>query len=133
MFFAWDITIPAGRSEANPLTQVLKLTAGVIVKGDIKFPRGCHGIVKVRLLHREFQLVPLSSGEWVTGDDETISFPEYFEIKGRPFSLKFVGCSPNSGYDHTITIRITMLPRNIASMLPVVEALSRLLSRIGVR
>jgi len=133
MFFAWDITIPAGRSETNPLTQVLKLTVGVIVKVEIKFPRGCHGLAKVRLLHHEFQLVPLSRGEWVTGDDEAVSFPEYFEIKTAPYSLKFVGCSPDAGYDHMISVRVSVLPRQVASMIPVVEILSRLLSRLGIR
>jgi len=132
MFFAWDITIPKGTLTTAPVTQILKLTKGVITKVDVKFARGCHGMVRVRLLHEEAQLVPLSRGEWVTGDDESVTSPEYFELWTTPYQLKFVGCSPGTTYDHAITVRITVLPKAVASMIPVIELLTRLLSRMGV-
>jgi len=133
MFFAWDITVTADTKEASPTTETLKLSAGVITHIGIKFARGCHGMVGVRLKHHEFQLVPLSRGEWVTGDDESVDFAEYFELKTTPYSLKFEGCSPNTLYNHALTVRITVLPRSVASMIPVVELLAKLLSKLGIR
>lgn len=132
MFWAYDITVSAGTTATAPKTQILKISKGVITKIDVKFPAGCHGLVKVRLFKSEFQLVPLSKGEWVTGDDETVPTEGYYELETSPAELKFVGCSPGTSYDHVVTVRVTVLPKQIASMLPVVDLLTRLLQRMGV-
>jgi len=115
MFYAWDITIPAGTLEAAPVTQTLKLTKGVITALDVKFPSGCHGLVKARLLRSEFQLIPLSGGQWVTGDDEIVKTEPYYELDEIPSELKFVGCSPNTTYDHVVTVRVAITPTEVAS------------------
>ena len=132
MIFAWDIIISANTSSVNPKTQILKLSKGVITKVEVKFARGCHGMVKVQLLHQEAQLVPLSRGEWITGDNEAVSFPEFFELWTTPYQLKFIGCSPGTSYNHTITVRIVVLPKAVASMIPIIDLLTRLLRRMGV-
>jgi len=132
LIFAWDITITADTKAASPKTEILKLSKGVIIKVEVKFPSGCHGLVKVRLFHQEAQLVPLNRGEWVTGDDEAVSFPEYFELWTTPYQLKFRGCSPGTTYAHTVTVRISVLPKAIASMIPVIELLTKMLTRMGV-
>ena len=130
--YAWDISIEADRSDSNPVEQELDLTIGVITKLEIKFPRGCHGMVKVRLLRFKFQLIPLSGGEWVTGDDEAVYMPEYYELKETPAHLTFQGCSPDTSYNHTVTVRITVLPVRVASMIPLVELLTKLFRRLGL-
>ncbi|MDP2955457.1 MAG: hypothetical protein Q8N53_03480 [Longimicrobiales bacterium] len=115
MFWAWDITVTAGRTEADPKTQILKLSKGTITGIDIHFPAGCHGQVKVRLLRSESQLVPLSGGEWVTGNDETVPTESYYELVETPAELKFLGCSPLATYDHVVTVRIAVQPAEVAS------------------
>jgi len=132
LFFAWDITIPAGTSATTPYTKKLSLTIGVITRIAVKFPRGCHGLVRVRLDRFKFQLLPLSAGEWVTGDEEAVTSEECFEIRETPAELVFSGCSPGTNYDHVVTVRITVLPKQVASMIPVIELLTRLLQRMGV-
>lgn len=131
MFYAWDITVSAGTTTASPKTQVLKLSAGVITRVDIKFPAGCHGLVKVRIRRSEFQLVPLSKDEWITGDDETIPTEAYYELESTPTELKFIGASPGTTYDHTVTVRIQVLPKLVASFAPLANLLTSLLQRIG--
>lgn len=130
MFNAWDITVTANTLDASPIEETLKLTKGVIVRCDIKFPAGIHGLVKVRLLHHTFQLIPLNRGEYVTGDDETVPTETYFELKESPYSLKFEGSSPGTKYAHTITVRVTVVPKAIASMYPLVEWLENFAKRI---
>jgi len=115
VFYAWDIIIPKNTKQTEPVTQVLKLTKGVITGIWVKFPSGCKGLVKIRLLHAEFQLVPLSGGEWVIGDGETIPTETYYPLRHEPFSLKFIGCSPNTYYPHKITVRIQLTPEWIAT------------------
>lgn len=131
MFFAWDILIDAGTPESEPVTQILKLSSGIIVKVDIKFPDGCHGAVKVMLLRNEQQLIPLNRDSWLTGDAETVTTPEYYELTESPTQLKFLGCAPGTSYDHTVTVRITILPKPIASLMPVMDLLARLMQRLG--
>lgn len=132
MFFAWDVTITADKSLTDPKTQILKISAGVITSIDIKFPAGCHGLVKVRLKHWESVLVPLNRGEWITGDDEAVRASMYFDLPKGPYELKFEGCSPGTSYAHTVTVRISVLPHAVASMIPVIELLTKLLQRMGV-
>jgi len=130
MFYAWDITVPAGRAESTPLSQTLKLTKGVITGIDVKFPPGCHGLVKVRILHSEFQLVPLSRGEWVTGDGEVVKTDPYFELDTSPYALKFQGCSPTTVYSHVITVRVSLLPVEIATPWQVLRDFTSILKRV---
>jgi len=132
LFFAWDITVEAATAEAAPKAQTLKLSAGVITGVDVKFPSGCHGLVKVRLKHWEFQLMPLSRGEWVTGDDEAVRMPTYFELPKGPYELRFEGASPETSYGHTVTVRVSVLPKAVASMIPFIEVLTKVLQRMGV-
>lgn len=132
MFYAWDIKITKGKKEEDPKIQILKLSKGVITRADIKFPPGCHGLVKVRLRRYESQLAPLSRDEWVTGDGETVPTEAYYELVEAPFQLKFVGCSPGTSYDHTVTVRMQVLPKPVATFMPLVDVMTRFLRRIGV-
>ena len=132
MSYAWDITIDPGTEDKDPLEQTLDLHPGIISKIEVKFPAGCHGMVKVRLLFGRFQIVPLSRGEWVTGDDETVSFNTYHEIIKEPVKLFFQGSSPGTTYEHVVTVRITVLPKEIVSMKPLLDLLTMFLKRLGV-
>lgn len=132
MFYAWDINIPANRSSNDPVRQVLDIAVGVVTRVSIKFARGCHGQVKTRLEWDKFQFFPLSAGEWVTGDNEAVTSEEYFEIKTDPAKVVFLGCSPGTSYEHDVTVRITVLPKKLASMIPIINLLTRLLQRMGV-
>lgn len=130
MFYAWDIEIPAATSETSPTTQILKLTKGVITGISIKFPPGCHGLVKVRLLRSEFQLVPLSRGEWVTGDGENVETEPYYDLKETPAQLKFLGCAPQTAYPHTVTVRVAITPPEIATPYQVLQDLLKVFKRL---
>lgn len=131
MHYAWDITIPKWADIEGPVSKDLKLCKGVITRADIKFPPGCHGMVKVRLYRYEFQLIPLSGDEWITGDNETVPTEEYYELVEDPAQLKFVGYAPGTSYPHTVTVRITVLPKAVATFMPLVDVMTRFLKRIG--
>ena len=77
-------------------------------------------------------MMPLSRAEWITGDNETVPMPTYYELPPGLSRLKFVGSSPEADFDHVITVRVTVLPKLVASMIPVINLLSRLLQRMGV-
>ena len=89
-------------------------------------------MVKIRLKHGEFQLMPLSHAEWITGDDEAVKMRPHFLLNPGVSKLKFEGSSPNTDYNHTITVRIAVLPRAVASFIPLIELLTKLFSRMGL-
>jgi len=131
--YAWDITISAGTKVEEPKKQTLSLHPGVVTRIGVKFARGCHGMVRVRLTRGGvFQVYPFSAGEWVTGDNEEVWFSYYYDLTDHPRALDFEGCSPGTTYEHTVSVRITVLPKPVASMIPVIELLSKLLVRMGV-
>lgn len=113
------------------MKETLQITFGVITKVEFKFPRGCHGLVQCRLLRGGlFRLAPLNPDQWVTGDDESVAWHTYYVIDDSPKELDFIGCSPGTGYDHTVTVRIELLPQKVASFMPLIELLSKMLSRM---
>jgi len=135
MGYTWDISIPADTAKSTPVTRELALHPGFITRIGCKFPSGCHGMVSVRLSRGGvFQLFPLSAGQWVTGDDEEVAFSYHYDLTDRPISLLFEGASPGTTYSHAVTIRITVLPRAVASMIPLIELLTKIFGRMfGVR
>lgn len=130
MLYCWDITIPADTALTSPVEQTLKIAKGVIVKVQVKFPSGCHGLVKIRLFKWTSQLWPLSPGEWITGDDEQIDVPEYYEFLKGPYKLDLKACSPDTSYPHVVTIRVVVLPRAVASFYPLAQVLQKFLARV---
>lgn len=133
MFFAWDIEIEAGRSEDEPVERKLSLAPGVIVDGYVKFPRGCHGMVKVRILQGRFQIYPLSRGEWITGDAEAVPIERYYKMPKEPYELTFQGAAPDTDHPHTVTVRFIVLPEKVASMLPLIKLLTSIFGRMAGR
>jgi len=108
----------------------LEISVGVITRIDVKFPAGCHGLAKVRIYHREFQLVPLSGGEWITGDDETVPTEAYYEIPQTPAQLKLVAINDDDLYPHKLTVRIAVLPKAVVSLMPFMTFIEKLARRI---
>lgn len=130
MLFTWDIEVPANTLETAPVTETLQLSAGVITRIGIKFPAGCNGMVGVRLRHAESQILPIPRGEWVSGDDEEVESSEHIEFSREKEQLKIQAISPNTDYDHTISVRITMLPAYIALPYLFIIDLVRVLKRL---
>jgi len=110
MIYKVAVTVPKGTSKSDPLRETTRLTAGVIDRVEIEFPAGCAGLVGARVLHNEFQLWPLTSGEWFVTDDFTISFPEHREFDDDPLWLTLVAYNEDTAYDHTLSFRFSVSP-----------------------
>ena len=132
MFFCWDITVTADTPKDEPLKEWLDMPRGVITRVDIKFPAGCHGMVKARLFLESLQFVPLSSDEWVTGDDETVPTETGIELADHPYKIKFVACSPDTEYDHTITVRIEVKLEEAAGIGALTRLFRGFLEKLGI-
>lgn len=132
MSYAWDITISADTADTSPKEQILKLHKGIITRLTVKFPAGCAGMVKVRLKHAESTIAPLSKKEWLTGDNEDVHAAQYYELTEKPYKLKFQGSSPDTDFDHVITVRAIVLPKEVATFLPFMKLMGKFFKRIGI-
>ena len=113
MFYDFAVTVTAGTTKATPKEQELKLTYGIIHQVEIEFPRGCKGYVSLALDHWEHQFLPTNPDEAFNGDGYTIVIKEHYPLTTTPYSLYARAWSPDAVYNHTITVRIGVLPLSV--------------------
>lgn len=133
MFYDFAITVPANTLESAPVVQSLKLTAGVIQKVSILFPPGPHGMVKLRLRENGHQFLPTNPDGYFASDDEVLEIDEFYELTTEPYSLKAVGYSDGTTYNHTISVRIGILrPEEVERSSGLMMALKRFFKLVGI-
>jgi len=110
MLFEYEITIPANTPEKSPVRQRLEITRGVIKKLGVFFPYGCLGLVKCRIKWGEHQVFPRNLGGFIRGNDETIDAEYFLYLDTEPYELIFEGWSEDELYDHTVSVRINVIP-----------------------
>ena len=134
MLYTFAIIVPAGRAEATPLEQELNLCHGYIHRLNIRFPPGPQGMVYLAIYHREHQVWPNTPDEAFNGEDETVDSFEHFDLTEPPHNLLVRAWSPGTTYNHTITIRIGILPRAVLLPLAKLDGLLRKFFKIlGVK
>ena len=111
MFYETELTIPAGRTEANPIEGILKVTHGIIHHVEVEFRSGTDFTAWVKLNLREVTLFPTNPDGWFKADGRAIVFNDYRPVFSAPYEIKIVGCAPSSTYDHTVYVRIGILPQ----------------------
>jgi len=116
VFYDFAITIPAGRTQADPVKQELKLCYGILRRVEVAFPAGCKGYVSLIINWREHQLYPTNPDEAFNAEEYTVPIDDYFPITVPPFSLFAVGWAPSAIYNHIITVRIGILPIEVAGV-----------------
>jgi len=110
MIYNFSVSVATTNTATAPLKTTHKLTHGIIHKLDIVFPPGCLGLVGIAIFNGLHQLWPTNPTEYFISDDETISFREHYELIEEPFELYSVGYTMDDTYDHTIVLRIGILP-----------------------
>ena len=113
MFYDFAILIPAGTTEAAPKEETLKLTYGIIHRVEVEFTPGCHRYAFVRIYKDEHQLLPTNPDQAFASDGHTIVIDEHEELFYPPYTLVVRGYSPEADYDHTIIVRVGILPPQI--------------------
>ena len=108
MLLTWTVTIPAGTSDSAPYTQRLDLIAGIVTKIEIRFLAGCHGLVKIRFSKAGTPIVPSNANAYIIGDDEVVQIDTLIPFISGTMNLTLEGSSPDTTYEHKITIRITI-------------------------
>jgi len=110
MFYAWNFTLAANKAEAAKTKHELRLEKGTLTKCEIVFPVGCSNLVFVHINDALHQVYPKDPTYKFIGDGATIVCNDEYEIKETPFTLQFHGWNTDEIYDHTITVRIQLVP-----------------------
>jgi len=135
MAYEKTITVPANTTKENPIIKEYTLEYGIITGMAVKFPAGCYGLVHVVVKRFESQILPYHEGDDINGDDETVPFITYIPMLEKPFSVKIVCWNEDDTYDHTISVRIEVLPPEVANpswyFAQIADRLELLLRRIG--
>lgn len=128
MIYTYDLVVPANTLESAPVSQVMHLTAGVVHKLEVFFAAGCHHMVKVVIRDGLHQVWPTNPDAQLKANDHTISYPVWYDLAEAPYELVAYGWSPDTTYDHTITIRLGIDRREV--LLPG-ERSAGILDRLG--
>jgi len=128
--FTKQITIPADTKEANPKEEEILVEEPFVTTIEIDFPGGCCGMVYLRIYYGIKKYWPDNSGGFFSADDYTITFPVYKNLPSTRTTLKLVGWSPGTSYNHTLTVRINTLPESTASPRQLLQKIKDLLHRL---
>ena len=117
MLYAKHVLFPFGQTEATKTIEHFHISKGWIYRAWLIFPPGCAGLVKVRLLHQGHPIIPINKSDYVKADNYTFELPMYFPVPTEPFRVTFEGWNEDDTFNHTITLMLLVLPKNV--ILPV--------------
>lgn len=106
--YTLSLSLPPG---ARNQRTTLSVGDSVVVRGYIRFPAGCSGLVGVRFLDREMQFAPLPGGTFVIGDDTLIEWPEQRQLAGAPYQVSMEGYNSDDTYTHTVTAYLAIMDK----------------------
>lgn len=133
MLFTKDIEVTANKLQSAPKEDIIKIAHGIITWLSVTFPSGCNGMVHCVLLHHEHQIAPSTEGMTMKGNRTPIEWNEYYESYQPPYELKARLWSPGTSYNHTVTIRVAVLPRAVVSpWLKLTQQFSKFFKLVGI-
>jgi len=133
MIYQKSLTVPANTPSDAPVETTIVVKHRVITKLGVLFPRGCMGMVRVSVFYGNLQIWPAKEGEWISGEGATIWDEPFLTLPEAETTLRLIGCSPGTTYEHTITFYIIALPRVIALWMIAMSRLARLFETFLVR
>lgn len=117
MFYRYSLTVPANTAEKDALTLEMQVWKGVIYRVMIMFPTGPSGLLRCQIIEGLASRWPTNSDESFGADGETVDFKEYLEIDSPPALFKLRAWNLDDTYEHTVYIRLGVLPK--WALLPV--------------
>ena len=108
MFFEFAHTIPANTPATAPYEQLVTLAGGEITWWQIQFPRGCVGLVHVRVRDELHQVIPVNTDGDVSADDVHVDSFDSILLNDDPFDLRLVGWNTDDTYPHTVIFRFAV-------------------------
>jgi hypothetical protein len=108
--FIYNLTVPKDTAKQVPEVSRVKVTRGTIQRVMVRFLRGPHNQVYVKLVHGLHQILPISGSEAINGDGQIWDVPMNYPLTDPSPELTLVGWSPDTRYQHVITFFIDIEP-----------------------
>jgi len=108
VFYEYNVTYPPNVLPETEQINILRLSRGIIRKVEIVFPRGCAGLVGVRIFRESVQVIPLNYPAWLDSDGETISINTEIDLSVNPYEVEVRGYNIDDTYPHTIRFRFEL-------------------------
>ena len=125
-----DLLVGADTKEAEPAEEKVEIEQGVIVKVEVFFPPGPHGMVHTQAFYGIRQLWPRPEGATAHLDGVTLSIPAYYKPPELPLTLTVKGWSPDTGHPHTITWMFYTLPPVLAAPWLIIQDFVAILKKL---
>ena len=109
MRFDFDLTIPAGTTQAEPAQLEARLVRGTLKHIEIFFPPGCASWVMAIVRDNLHQIAPANPGGSFNADGSTVSFDINYELESTAKLLMCEAWSPLCRYDHILTFRFDVV------------------------
>jgi hypothetical protein len=106
MVYAATITLPAGGSQADPVTHLLSIAPGLIWLFECDFPPGCCGLAHVQVFDGSYQVFPATPNESFHGDAAPVHLDDLYMKSSPPNELVIKGWNEDEEWDHTLQIRV---------------------------
>lgn len=123
MYYSFDFTIDKNTDESSKVEQNCKLAPGIIKEIVIQNSKACAGLVYVQIFKSIFQLWPSNPGGAFIMTGEPVPIMEEFEMEGPPWELTLMGWNEDDTFDHTIWVRMSILPKSGPWTASILEAL----------
>ena len=111
MYYAWNILLERENTSVTPEKTILAIEKGTIIRCETVFPSGCAGLVFCHIDHALHQVYPKNPNYQYSGNGESIVATDEYDIKEEPYQVEFYGWNTDEIYDHTITVRIQIVPK----------------------
>jgi len=132
--YEFPILVTAGKPQAEPSETVCKLTKGIVHHYGIQFLQGCNGLVFVAIDHGGHQAFPINRDHAFSGNDVVIGKETFYPLEVEPYELKVRAWSPDCSYEHTVTVRFDLLPReHLEPQTILTKAIQSMARLLGVK
>lgn len=106
MFYSKEITISPQTEEKSPQRNTLTISLGVIKQIWVRWRWGSGGLCGARILHAEFQFIPLTPGEWIPSNVHPFTTPERYHVKDMPTELVIESYNLDEVYEHKVWVAV---------------------------
>lgn len=130
MRYTIEVTVPADTPQSEPYEQRIKIEVGTLTSCMVRFLPGCHNQVYITIQDAFFQLIPITPGSSLYGDNVTYEIPLNYELTSKPYELIIRGWSPGTNFEHTITVWFDLLEPTVLNQASIQDQIAHLLTEL---
>jgi hypothetical protein len=130
MHYSFEISVTPLNTVANPVAQILHMSAGVLVSVDIEFPSGCAKGIRCALYDGSTQILPSNAEGFYALDSSTVHAQVWYDLNLKYNELIFVAWNIGIKYTHSITVMLEVQGPDEPNLGKMVQLIADVLNRL---